>query len=215
MDCSLPGAFVHGDSPGKNTRVGCHALPQGIFPTQASNPGLPHCRRILYHLSHQGSPWLTVSVYVHIYTWHSNICTWVWHWWYSGEHSYLPSICKVKVKVKSLSRVWLFATPSTIAYCSLPGSSVHGIFQAIVLKWIAISFFRGSSWPRDRTRVSHVVDRCFTVWATREVQVCVHVYICVFTYTLTIPWSRQRRLIIVSDALERDWKLGIWDEREI
>jgi len=42
---------VHGDSPGKNTGVGCHALFQGIFPTQGSNPGLPHCRQILYHLS--------------------------------------------------------------------------------------------------------------------------------------------------------------------
>ena len=50
--------------------------------------------------------------------------------------------------------------------CSLPGSSVHGIFQAIVLEWIAISFSRGSSQPRDWTRVSRIVDRRFTVWAT-------------------------------------------------
>ena len=53
--------------------------------------------------------------------------------------------------------------------CSLPGSSVHGIFQAIVLEWIAISVSRGSSQPRDRTRVSHIVDRRFTVWATRHI----------------------------------------------
>ena len=53
--------------------------------------------------------------------------------------------------------------------CSLPGSSVHGIFQAIVLEWIAISFSRGSSQPRAWTRVSLIVDRCFMVWATREV----------------------------------------------
>ena len=53
---------------------------------------------------------------------------------------------------------------------SLPGSSVHGIFQAIVLEWIAISFSRGSSQPRDWTQVSRIVDRCFTIWATREVQ---------------------------------------------
>ena len=45
--------------------------------------------------------------------------------------------------------------------CSLPGSSVHGIFQARVQEWIAISFSRGSSQPRARTRVSHIVDRCF------------------------------------------------------
>ena len=46
----------HGDSPGKKTVVDCHALLQGIFPTQGSNPALPHCRRILYPLSHKGSP---------------------------------------------------------------------------------------------------------------------------------------------------------------
>ena len=47
--------------------------------------------------------------------------------------------------------------------CSLPGSSVHGIFQEIVLEWIAISFSSRSSWPRDRTQVSRIVDRRFTV----------------------------------------------------
>ena len=55
MDYSLPGSSVLGDSPGKNTGVGCHDLLQGIFPTQGLNPGLPHCRQILYHLSHQGN----------------------------------------------------------------------------------------------------------------------------------------------------------------
>ena len=44
------------DSPGKSTGVGCHFLLQRIFPTQGLNPGLPHCRQIPYHLSHQGSP---------------------------------------------------------------------------------------------------------------------------------------------------------------
>ena len=47
--------------------------------------------------------------------------------------------------------------------CSLPGSSVHGIFQAVVLEWIAISFSKESSQPRDQTQVSHIVDRRFTV----------------------------------------------------
>ena len=56
MVCSPRGSSVHGDSPGKNIGVGCHALLQGIFPTQGSNPGLPHYRQILYHLSHKGSP---------------------------------------------------------------------------------------------------------------------------------------------------------------
>ena len=54
--------------------------------------------------------------------------------------------------------------------CSLPGSSIHGIFQArIILEWVAISFSRGSFWPRDWTQVSLIVGRCFTIWATREV----------------------------------------------
>ena len=56
MEYIPPGSSVHGDSPGKNTGVGCHALLQGNFPTQGSNLGLPHCRQILFHLSHQGSP---------------------------------------------------------------------------------------------------------------------------------------------------------------
>ena len=55
MDCSPSGSSVHGDSPGKNTGVGCHALLQEIVPTEGSNPGLPHCRQVLYCLSHQGS----------------------------------------------------------------------------------------------------------------------------------------------------------------
>ena len=57
MDCSPPGSCVHEDSPGKNTGVGCHTLLQGIFLTQGSNPGLLHCRQILYCLGHQGSPY--------------------------------------------------------------------------------------------------------------------------------------------------------------
>ena len=46
LDWNPPGSSVHGDSPDKNTGVGCHAFLQGIFPTQGSNPGLPHCRRV-------------------------------------------------------------------------------------------------------------------------------------------------------------------------
>ena len=51
--------------------------------------------------------------------------------------------------------------------CSPPGSSVHGILQARILEWVAISFSRGSSQPRDQTQVSHVAGRRFILWATR------------------------------------------------
>ena len=52
--------------------------------------------------------------------------------------------------------------------CSPPGSSVHGIFQARILEWVAISFSRGSSQSRDWTQVSCIAGRCFNLWATRE-----------------------------------------------
>ena len=67
-------------------------------------------------------------------------------------------------EAKLLSRVQLFATH----YCSLPGSSVHGILQARILEWVAIPFSRGSSQPRDQTQVCHIAGRRFTIWATRE-----------------------------------------------
>ena len=61
--CNLPGSSVHADSPGKNPGVGCHSLLLGIFPTQGSNPDLPHCRQVLHHLSHQGSPGCTLGTF--------------------------------------------------------------------------------------------------------------------------------------------------------
>ena len=56
--------------------------------------------------------------------------------------------------------------------CSPPGSSVHGILQARILEWVAISFSRGSSRPRDQTRVSRIAGRCFNLWATRDPLIC-------------------------------------------
>ena len=64
-------------------------------------------------------------------------------------------------------------TQSCLTLCdpveySPPGFSVHGIFQARILEWVAISFSRGSSWPRDWTRISWVACWLFTIWVTRE-----------------------------------------------
>ena len=100
MDCSPPGSSVHGDFLGKNTGVGCHVLLQGVFPTQGSNPNLPHCRRILHHMSHQGGP--------------------------------------------------------------------------RILEHLAYPFSRGSSWPRNRTRVFCIAGTFFTSWATREALFCAY-----------------------------------------
>ena len=68
-------------------------------------------------------------------------------------------------KVKLLSHVLILCDPMDY---NLPGFPVQSIFQARVLEWVAISFSRGSSWPRDRTQVSRIAGRCFTLWATRE-----------------------------------------------
>ena len=55
--------------------------------------------------------------------------------------------------------------------CRPPGSSIHGIFQARILEWVSISFSRGSSWPRDRTWVSCIAGRLFTIGVNRELTV--------------------------------------------
>ena len=59
-------------------------------------------------------------------------------------------------------------------HCSLPDFSIHGIFQARVLEWVAFSFSRGSSRPRDQTQVFCIVGRRFTLWVTREALSFIH-----------------------------------------
>ena len=103
----------------------------------------------------------------------------VWGNWYFSQKSWFQLVphpawhfawCTLHLNkqfssVQSLSSVRLFATPST---GNLPGSSVHGILQARLLEWVAISFSRGSSWLRNWTQISYIADRFFTDWATRE-----------------------------------------------
>ena len=137
------------EPPGKpkNTAVRILNLLQRIFPTQELNYSLLHCRRILYQLSYQGSP----------------------------VHRVRPEILPLSSIPPFLSHcTYSEVAQSCLTVCnpvdfSLPRSSVHRIFQARVLEWVAISFFRGSSQPRDGTWVSLIVGRCFTIWATREV----------------------------------------------
>ena len=82
IDYSLLGSSVLGNSPGKNTGVDCHALLQRIFPTQGSNPGLLHCRQILYYLSYREALWMSVwrkAAHVFVRVWVSMwlACMWV------------------------------------------------------------------------------------------------------------------------------------------
>ena len=85
-----------------------------------------------------------------------------------GEKIHLTSpmpFCTINRKEKKVKPCPTFCDPMD---CSLPGSTVHGIFQARVLEWVAISFSRGSSRPRDRTQVSCIAGRRFIIWGTRE-----------------------------------------------
>ena len=182
------GLYSPWNSPGQNAGVGSLSLLQGIFPTQGSNPGLPRCRRILYQLSHKGSPSILgriLSLLQRIFpTQESNqgilhyrqilyqlsyrgsptiesaaaakslqSCPTLWphrrqptrlpHPWDSpGKNTVVGCHFLLQcMKVKSKSKV--SQSCPTLSYptdCSLPGSSVHGIFQARVLEWVASAF---------------------------------------------------------------------------
>ena len=80
--------------------------------------------------------------------------------------------------------------------CSLPCSSIHRIFQARVLEWVAISFSRGSSRPRDWTQVSCIAGRHLPVWATREVW---GLYLQVFCFFGNI--YKYFKILMVPDLL--------------
>ena len=99
LDCSQSGSSVHEDSPGMNTGVGLHALPQGIFPTQGSNPGLPHCRWILNSLRHQGSPRIPVYLFrSYIEELEQITMEWAWGW---------TEPIRIRTWTKSPSITWL------------------------------------------------------------------------------------------------------------
>ena len=105
---------------------------------------------------------------------------------------------------------------------SLPASSIYGIFQARVLEWVAISFSRGSSWPRDQTPIYLTAGRCFTVWATRKAHVSQEwdltwfQCLCILWESginIPFPFSvkvKSESRLVVSDPL---WPHGLWPAR--
>ena len=114
------------DFLGNSTGVDCHFLLQGIFPTQGSNLGLLHCRQVLYHLSHQGSPKLT---------------------WECLRGS-ISGFC-ILLHLLMCFHVCVLVAQSCLSLCnpmdcSPSGCSIHGILQARILEWVAIPFSRGS-----------------------------------------------------------------------
>ena len=99
---------------------------------------------------------------------------------------------------------------------SPPGSSVHGIFQARILKWVAISFSMGSSQPRDRTQVSRIAGRCFNLWATREALHQAKLAKCIFTKGKSMQKhkgkSQQERQFVKHVYMK--WDAGSWNWRD-
>ena len=159
------GLYSPWNSPDQNTQVVSFSLLQGIFPTQGSNPGLPHCRRILYLLSHKGIPrileWVTYS-FSRGSSWPRNrsrvSC-------FAGGFFTNQAIREaLKVKVAQ-------------SYPSLFGPmdyTVHGFLQARILEWVAFPFSRGSSQPRDWSQVSVIAGGFFTsrIWVRAMQKLC-------------------------------------------
>ena len=172
------------DSLGKNTGVGWHFLLQ-CMKVKSQSEVAQSCLTPsdLMDCSRPGSSvhgifqarvleWGAIDLtYVQIikYIFRSNLCFLL--------NKFLATFLKFQVsrnlsrkyrrwKWKSLSHVWL-CDPMD---CSLPASSVHGILQARVPKWVAVLFPREASQSRDETQVPHTADVFFTILATREAQ---------------------------------------------
>ena len=104
----------------------------------------------------------------------------------------LSATCSLTIENELLRHVWLFVTPWTAAR-QLPlsmGFSVHRILQARILEWVAISFPKGSSQPRDQAQVFCIAGRFFTGWAIREVSVhwLLHLYVMPLIFRLSL-WA--------------------------
>ena len=86
--------------------------------------------------------------------------------------------------------------------CSPPGSCVHEIFQARILEWVAISFSRESSQPRDQTQVSSTAGRFFTDWATREAKSAISIHISPPSWIPLPPTPHATRWVVTEHCIE-------------
>ena len=136
-----PARLLHPwDSPGKNTGMGCHVLLQGIFQTRDQTQVFcGSCTAGRFFITEPpGKPNMNIT----------------------GWHLFcLPHNARGIESESQVAQSCL--TLHHPMDCSLPGSSVHGVLQAKILEWVAISFSRGSSQPRDRTQVSCTAGRHF------------------------------------------------------
>ena len=124
-----------------------------------------------------------------------------WSLWHSRRLSGASILCFPILSPLGVNQCWVFfccllakscPTLCDPMDCSLPGSSIHKIFQARILEWVTISFSRGSSQPRDQTWVSLTEARLFTVWATREViSLCNPLLHWIWAWTCDLLWPVQ------------------------
>ena len=142
--------------------MGCHCLLQGIFLTQGSNPGLPHCEQTLYHLSHQGSPRGNGLL--------RDLFSSKWFKALSSKFKWLINLELIFVFSGALYcvHVQLCLTLCNPIDCSPPDSTVHGIFPGKNTGVSCHFLLHGSSWPKDRPRSLALAGRFFTTAPPRK-----------------------------------------------
>ena len=159
MDCSLWSSSVHGDSPGKNTGAGCHALLQGILPIQGSNPGLLHSGR--FFIVWDTRAFQNGLLLGHKKEWNDDICS----------NMDGPRDCHTKgSKSEKDTAATAKSFQSRLTLCdpiegSPRGSTVPGILQARTLDWVAIAFSNAWKWKVKVKSLSRV-RLLATPWTT-------------------------------------------------
>ena len=144
------------------------------------------------------------------------------NWKNSGSKYMTPSICIHFESKYMLGLVCVLVAQACPTLCnpmdcSPPGSSVHGILQAWIQEWVAISLSRGSSQPRNQSWVSCFAGGCFTAWATREAHVRLprrfNIWICQawdsFAFSVTNFWVKFGHFCYseyLDWATELNWK---------
>jgi len=141
MHYSPPGFSVHGILQARILEWVAISFFRGIFQTQGLNPGLPHCRQILYCLSHQGSDGHTVN------------------YWLTQDSNPGSLIPEGEVKAKE----WEVKESCPTLWDPMD-YTVHGILQARILEGVAFLFSRGSSQPRDWTQMEMATHSSTLAW---------------------------------------------------
>ena len=147
----IPWFSIHGILQARILEWVAMPFSRGIFPPQGSNPGLPHCRWILYRLSQQGNPRICVIFFVcHITVSEESLFSIVWA---------IPSLGQVRMDAAAAAAAKSLQSCPTLCDPidgSPPGSPFPGILQARTLEWVAISFSNACNWKVKVKSLSRV-----------------------------------------------------------